>query len=125
HYLSRKKMDPNAIDSVLLIFPQQGCTPLHHAALMGFHEILCALIASGADIHATTTDGNSTLHKAARGGHLNCVQELIRKNADPMVINARGETPLAIAAWLKHSQVTAFLKPLSVEAADPVKADRK
>jgi len=74
-----------------------GETTLHTAAARGYTEIVNLLIEAGADReqYARNSDGTSRgngfpLHKAARGGHLKCVEALLaRRQGDDALIASR------------------------------------
>ena len=80
-------------------------TPLHVASQGGSAPIVKALLASGADARAVTTDGVSALHLAAMGGDAAVVHALVAADAavnaseplwgqtPPMLANARGRPP--------------------------------
>ncbi len=59
-----------------------GSTPLHFASHRGLTEVVEALLAAGADVHALETVSQSTaLHWAAEGGHLAIVDLLLGRGA--------------------------------------------
>jgi ankyrin repeat protein len=59
-----------------------GSTPLHFAAHRGLTEIVAALLAAGADVHALEAVSQSTpLHWAAEGGHLAITDLLLARGA--------------------------------------------
>ena len=55
---------------------------------------------------AQDADGDSALHNAARGGHLDVVQYLLQRGADPTLRNEQGKTA---AAEAEDKQVVAAL----------------
>lgn len=76
-----------------------GETTLHTAAAQGYTEIVNLLIEAGADRKQYACNSNGTsrgkgfpLHKAARGGHLKCVEALL----------ARRQGDDALIAWLAN-----------------------
>jgi ankyrin repeat protein len=76
-----------------------GSTPLHFASHRGLTEVVAALLAAGADVHALEEVSQSTpLHWAAEGGHLAIVELLLAQGAS---IEARDDwhrlTPLGWA----------------------------
>jgi ankyrin repeat protein len=63
--------------------PRLGSTPLHFAAHRGFGEIVQALLAAGADVHAREQASDTTpLHWAAEGGHRRIAEWLVARGAD-------------------------------------------
>ena len=70
-----------------------GWTPLHEAAVNGRSETLTKLLDLGAKLQATTTDGDTALHKAARWGHAAAVQLLLRRGAD---VHARDKVSMRL-----------------------------
>ncbi|TYZ69479.1 hypothetical protein PybrP1_007368 [[Pythium] brassicae (nom. inval.)] len=98
--LRAKRGDPNAVDSVrvrclwlahilgLDVTPlQTGCTPLHHAALLGRAELCALLLRHGGDANARAGGGSSPLHKAALGGHASVIRLLLDSGADRHILN--------------------------------------
>ena len=59
-----------------------GNTALHHASLLGYFDVVVRLIDHGANVHAVTVSGYTPLHKAAVGGHVHCVESLIRAKSN-------------------------------------------
>lgn len=56
------------------------------------------------DVGASDKYGNTALHLAAGAGHLECVNDLLRRGA-PVLQNARGRTALHFAAKQGHTSV--------------------
>ncbi len=88
--------------------------PLHGAAGGGMMEHMKALIASGAKLNATDTDGTTPLHKAAEKGRTDTVKLLIKAGAEVNVNMksgrlAAGGTPLHCAARKGYTKVTKLL----------------
>jgi hypothetical protein len=69
---------------------------LHSAASAGDAVQLRLLLKQGTNID-TFRDGNTALHCAADGGHLECVRTLVEAGADVGLPNARGETAFDLA----------------------------
>ena len=61
--------------------------PLHIAAWNDRVDIIRALIAAGADVHASTSAGWIPLHCAASGLNSNAVEELLRSGANPNAVH--------------------------------------
>lgn len=60
----------------------QGCTPLHHAALNGCIENVIYLISKGSNVNEKNNRGWTPLHLAVRSGNINCAKELINFDAN-------------------------------------------
>ncbi|RSL46666.1 hypothetical protein CEP54_013734 [Fusarium duplospermum] len=56
-------------------------TPVHHAALFGHVSVLELLKNHGADINSRSASGETPLHLAVRGQHLDAVKDLIKLGA--------------------------------------------
>lgn len=69
---------------------------------------------------ATEPDGSTALLKAARNGHLRCVQLLLRHDAEQDVQNVRGDTALHCACAHGHAEV---VSALCDAGADPLVGD--
>lgn len=80
----------------------QGTTALHVAAMKGFTEIVQILINYGADVSATTKEGDNVLHLALIEGKGEVVKSLLERHFFPRINvnqeNSNGSTPLTIAA---------------------------
>jgi ankyrin repeat protein len=69
----------------------------------------------GADIHATTDNGDTVLHAAAgRGDAVKIVQFLANSGADPDATNTRGQTPLDVALARKGQDGASAVSPETV-----------
>ena len=79
-----------------------GRTPLHWAAQKGHTDIVQALIAKGADVNATVTDGickgQTPLHRAAENGHTDVAELLIEAGANVNAKDRYDKTPLHLAS---------------------------
>jgi len=60
-------------------------------------ETLRALLDVGLDVHAKDNDGDSLLHAALGRGSVPIFLFLLEAGADPAAVNAKGQTPLAVA----------------------------
>ena len=75
-------------------------TPLHYAALRGFHSIVEFLIIERSqDVHSRgfTTSNETPLHMASKRGHLKAARMLIDHDADVMAQDKDMKTPLHLA----------------------------
>lgn len=97
--------DPNVKNSL-------GRTPLMFASSKGFTAIVKDLLARGADPNAAPTDaqGWTALMVAARAGHVETVQALLRGGADVALRDKTGNTALALAEAQGHSTVARVLR---------------
>jgi RNA polymerase sigma factor (sigma-70 family) len=89
--------------------PDEGWSPLWAAALFKRGEIVDYLLAHGADIQATTRQGETPLHGAVRGGDPAIVERLLRLGANVNAQADKGITPLHWAAWQRSSDIVALL----------------
>ena len=89
-----------------------GLTPLHMASDA---EIVSALLAAGADIHALALDGRTPLHGIAAGGTPGAVNSLLAAGANIEARDGAGETPLHHAA---ASGTVGTIKALLAAGAD-------
>jgi uncharacterized protein len=88
--------NPGAVNA----FAYDGWTPLHLAAFFGQRGAAERLLASGADLNATSRNAlhNTPLHAAVAGGHVDVSMLLIEAGAGVNVSDAGGHTPFHIAA---------------------------
>jgi cytohesin len=88
----------------------QGWSALHYAANAGATEMVRYLLDDrNAAVDPRTKDGRTPLHLAAQHGHLDTVQILCSREADPDCPAASGSTPLHLAAGVRNSDVAALL----------------
>ncbi len=87
-----------------------GILPVHLAAELRDTAILTELLARGASINDQSNDAKWTpLHFAASAGNVGAVKLLLAKGANPKLLDARGQSPKAIAQSLKRPVVMATL----------------
>lgn len=72
-------------------------TPLHAVARRGTVEVVEALLASGADIEARDSKGETPLRRAVNCNQEHMVRLLLAGGADPLLSDKRGTTVLAAA----------------------------
>jgi ankyrin repeat protein len=87
----------------------RGRTALHKAAAGGHADVVCALLAAGADPNASDKAGVTPLLDAAASGDLQTVEALLAADAAANAADVRGETPLIVAARKGHTRVVARL----------------
>jgi ankyrin repeat protein len=88
-----------------------GWTPLMRAVQGGRSETVRVLLESDAtDLRARNDNGATALHYAALGGHVDMVQWLLDRGADPACSDKEGDTPLTMASARGHAAVVDLLK---------------
>lgn len=99
-----------------------GWTALHLAAQAGQADVIRMLARRGARLDSPGLYQQTALHLAADNGHVKAVVALLEAGASPEVLDARGYTPLALAA--AHPAVVKVLSPPEPEPeqTDPVAA---
>jgi ankyrin repeat protein/L-ascorbate metabolism protein UlaG (beta-lactamase superfamily) len=76
----------------------EGCTPLHYAALGGSLDVVEALLTAGADPDARTDAEHTPSYYAAFGGHVAVFRRLRTAGADVRTVDAVAATLLHAAA---------------------------
>ncbi len=87
-----------------------GWPPLSYAAYNGHTAIVEYLIKRGAEIDGTTENGSTALFFAARFGHIDTVRTLLAHQADPTIVNDRGETAVDWALKEKNTDIEDLLR---------------
>jgi ankyrin repeat protein len=108
--------DLNARD----VRPNEGETPLHHAARTGNVELAALLISKGADPNIAAPSGFTPLHVAAGLNRRAMLEFLLGRNANPNALDRRG-TPLHAATLGGHAAIVALLLE---RGADPNSRDK-
>ncbi|XP_067650458.1 serine/threonine-protein phosphatase 6 regulatory ankyrin repeat subunit B-like [Haliotis asinina] len=107
-----------SLDDVNRRAKKYGRTPLMTAAKKGHYQIVEFLIRKGANVSHVDNNGDSTLHWACSGGHVDIVKHLLSNySAD---INSRGHlgrTPLMTTVYHGHRQVFDVLLELGANAS--------
>eukprot|EP01068_Selenidium_serpulae_P002147 Selendium_serpulae@DN2230_c0_g1_i2.p1 len=86
-----------------------GCSPLHRAAMLGDPEVAQYLVKHGANVVAQDDYGRRPLQFAARSGHLEIVKYLIPRGGFVKGQDNRGGTALHDAAYGGHLKVVKCL----------------
>ena len=80
----------------------------------GQDAIVAELLAVGSDLCATDHRGATAAYLACAGGHIKVLRTLEAHDADLTTENTAGITPLGVAAQLRFSEVTSFLRGLGL-----------
>ena len=94
--LLSKGANPNAAPDIEDDDDQKGFSALMRAAHYGEVEIVEALIAAGADLAQTDSDGAAAVHYAALHRHTDCLELLLDRGADPNETGLDGHTPIGM-----------------------------
>lgn len=95
-------------------------TALHMAVVAGHASTVGVLIASGANINAHTSTGDTSLHLAVRTRNLIMMNKLLELGADPNTVDEDGRTSLHLAVIIGAQKM---LSNLIAKGADPDIAD--
>ena len=87
----------------------EGSTPLHVAAFMGYTRIVSQLLEAGAPTNAKGQLASEPLHVAAYAGRLQVVQQLIAAGANIEATDEEDRRPLHIAASRGHADIVEAL----------------
>jgi len=87
-----------------------GWPPLSYAAYNGHTAIVEYLIKRGAEVDEKTENGSTALFFAARFGHIDTVRTLLAHQADPTIVNDRGETAVDWALKERNTDIEDLLR---------------
>ena len=91
---------------------------LYYAARRGLIQTAKLLLKHKADPNYTRlTEGDTPLHGAAQGGHLNLIRLLLDNKADATIGNTHGESPLDIASSSGNIETVALLSAAMQKAS--------
>ncbi|XP_067659906.1 putative ankyrin repeat protein RF_0381 [Haliotis asinina] len=101
--LSHKMTDINSTG-------RRHLTPVLTAAAEGHKEVVELLVSEGAKVSLLDIRGNSILHLACRGGHVEVVKYVVSQDlVDINSRNKKGMTPVMMAAGRGHQEVVGLL----------------
>jgi ankyrin repeat protein len=84
------------------------------ASEYGQNNVVEFLLRHGTDVHATANTGQTPLHCAVIGAHLDTIKLLLAHGADPETRNVYGGTALGQAEWCaEHSNTTAYTEVIA------------
>jgi ankyrin repeat protein len=93
--------------------------PLHIAVQEGHQRMAAFLLANGATVHTSFTEGWTALHVAAQAGDADLTRLLLDAGAPIDATNAIGMTPLHSAALSGHVGVTEYLLSRGATCSTP------
>jgi ankyrin repeat protein len=93
--------------------------PIIEAARRGDDELLRVVIAAGAKLETPDPEGNSALHRAADGGHVEVIRILIRAGVDPDLRGKNQTTALMRAMASSAEDSDRVVEELLAAGADP------
>ena len=98
----------------------EGNTPLYHACLKGYRDIVVLLLDNGADSSIANNHSESPLHAAARSGNKEIIARLVEKGIDLNATDNEGHTPLLCLLDNRRTDAALFLidKGADTEIAD-------
>ncbi|XP_013405121.1 osteoclast-stimulating factor 1-like [Lingula anatina] len=84
--------------------------PLHEASRRGNISFLSECLKNRVSVNGLDKAGSTPLHWAAHGGHIDCLETLLKvPNVEVNVQNKLGDTPLHSAAWKGHPDAVTLL----------------
>ena len=98
-----------------------GLTPLHHAVVGGYDDLVRELLKNGASVTAKTLRGNTPLHIAVVDAP-GLVGILLQEGAELNAVNRAGQTPLHLAA---AEGTATMVRDLLYAGANPLLKDDK
>jgi ankyrin repeat protein len=87
----------------------------------GAARVIDLCLELGLDIHATAANGDTALHRAVANGAVPAVRRLLDGGADPQRKNARGDSPLDLAAGIRNADAKSEILSLLRGAAASVR----
>jgi len=96
---------------------EYGRLPLHYAALDGDLDALVRLLEAGSFADAQDDNGWTALHFAAQDRHSKILHELLKRRANPNLVDSHGNGPLWVALMNARGDFT-IVKMLLAAGAD-------
>lgn len=95
-----------------------GYTALHQVAYTPFSHLCEFILGNGGNLDALSKNGSTPLLIAAREGHPEVVETMLRYGADPNDGGDKGLTPLLMAASEGHLEIVKLLLGFGADARD-------
>ena len=106
---------PRLRDSGTNHVPEVRGSILHWAAAQKNVDLVEFLLAHGANVNGTDSEGVTPLHRAAYGNHWETANLLLAHGAVPTAVDRNGDTPLHTAAFTDAKDVAELLLARGVE----------
>lgn len=116
--LSFNKIDLNVLELPIV----GGYSAVHHACLLGHHEVLIQLLKAGADpnLKCNSTNGETALQLCCKLGRLQCAHALIDAGASPDVKDNFGNNA---SFWAHKYRQDALIRELHLPPVKTATAD--
>ncbi len=98
--------------------------PIIEAARRGDDDLLRVIIAGGVNLETPDPEGNSALHRAAEGGHVEVVRMLLAAGIDPNLRGEKDATALMLGMGSTAEHADRVVEELFTAGADPHLRDR-
>lgn len=85
-------------------------TPLEAAVLESHHDVVTALIMASSDVNRAVEDGFTPLMTAVSTGDIDLVRMLLEAGANPVAVNAEGESALTMAETAGKEIIATLLR---------------
>ena len=96
--LLRHGGDPNTRDGF-------GISPVFTSAACGRNECLSMLLHAGGNPNMCAKSRSaSPLYEACKEGHADCVRTLLKREANPHLVNCDGLYPIHVASYRGHAE---------------------
>jgi len=88
-----------------------GDTPLHLAIRKGKDSMVKMILMSSAEINVPNKQGNTALHEAVLRGDLEILEMITtQKELNPVAVNQKGQTPIALAEANSNGEIANYLR---------------
>jgi uncharacterized FlaG/YvyC family protein len=114
------KLVTSTIGITLLLHASIFATDIHQASKDGhLDEVQACVMSDSSLINKQNSDGNTPLHEAIRGDHIDIVRYLLDKGADSSIENKYGVSALRLAKALMRQEMVVLMIPTVVTNKGP------